>query len=373
MRPAALCAVVSALVLAACATETEPVTILCDDFKVGSDMSRATFGVTPPLDRSYASLAQATSDVSIAAASLSARLDGACRRLVTGLGLAQPVEAPCALAAQALRERRSQLAAAHLDVRVAPPRCPIAAELLSACEVRCQVDVSCTSAALATRCAPADVQGRCSGACLGACEGSEGAAIACAGRCAGVCTGSCTTKGVSSARDGAACDGRCEGTCTAACASDAPSACEGVCRGGCAGEYSGISCDGPVAAPSCAGDSDCLASCLASASARSACSSGWLEVRVDDAARRDPTLATLIFALEESLPVVFLAARGRGKALADGASGLIDAAGHVLSQRDALGAKGAACGITIGVTAVQASDNLRAVLAEAKAVVSALE
>lgn len=365
-------AAIAAAALPCCATTPETVTVLCDDFEVGADMTGATFGVAPPLDRSYATLAQATSDVAVSAAELSAHLEGACRRLLTGLGELQPPTDPCARAARALDARRPQLRAAGVSVRSSPPRCPIAGAELDACERGCQLDPTCAPDAPETRCAEDERQGTCDDVCLGPCEGTERAPVTCTGRCRGDCVGRCLVAD-REAEGGGPCDGTCDGTCTATCEPAAPGRCDGVCHGGCAGGLRDASCAGELAPPSCAGDPDCQASCVASATARSVCTSGWLTVDAGPRAREDASLRALVFALEEALPIVFHAARGRGKTLADGASRLVDAAGHLLTQRGDLGPRGAACGIVIGRTAVTAGDNLRETVRAAKAIVSAVE
>jgi hypothetical protein len=83
---------------------------------------------------------------------------------------------------------------------------------------------------------------------------------------------------------------------------------------------------------------------------------------IDSAARSDAELTRIAAALERHLPAVFLAARGRAKVLADGASDVLDSAGHILSRADELGPMGAACGMLIGETGDEARKSLNAAL-----------
>jgi hypothetical protein len=85
----------------------------------------------------------------------------------------------------------------------------------------------------------------------------------------------------------------------------------------------------------------------------------------------DADVARIVNALERHLPAVFLAARGHGDSLSSEVTKMIDEAGKLLTHAEELGPKATACGILIAQTGDQASRNVSASLAGARAVTKA--
>lgn len=389
-RFVALSSLVSAVatVMSGCGTNPEPTSVVCTDFRAGADLSSSTFGVTGELQRPYVAFAQAAGDLSGVANQMMHDVGAACQGLAIELG-ADPADARvrdkaetdavrawCKIAAERFTSVRPRLEKAHFLVQVVTPRCTTDTTFQLACEARCRAGTAaCTEASPEERCPVEGREGICPGECTGTCTGSESAPAACEGSCSGTCFGTC---GASDGGDGkgdhgdkatdcsagCACTQTCKGTCTAACtlAERGPGHCDAVCAGKCSVPMVAATCTKPLAPPTCAGDVDCQKSCSASGAARASCPDGSLSVVLDAGARRDMETARIASALERHLPPVFLAARGRAKVLADGASDILDSAGHILTHADQLGPMGAACGMLIGETGDEARKNLNAAL-----------
>lgn len=378
--------VMGAALVSGCGTSPAPTSVVCTDFRAGADLSGSTFGVTGELQRPYFAFAQAAGDLSAVANQMLRDVGAACQGLAIELG-ADPADARvrgmretdavrtwCTIAAERFTSARPRLEKAHFAVQIVTPRCTTDTSFQLACEQRCQGTTPCTEASPEDRC-PADArEGVCPGVCTGTCTGSESAPAACEGSCSGTCFGTCGARGKEGkdehgkdARDcgaGCACTTVCKGTCTAACApAEGSGRCDAVCAGTCSMAMIAKTCTKPLAAPTCGGDLDCQKSCGASAAARASCPEGSLTVVIDSAARTDASVARIAAALERHLPAIFLAARGRAKVLADGASDVLDSAGHILTRADELGPMGAACGLLIGETGDEARKSLHAALA----------
>jgi len=330
----------SCVVLGGCGTNPEPTSAVCTDFRAGADLSNATFGVTGELRRSYGAFAQAAGDLSAVANQMLRDVGAACEGLALELG-ADPADprvhgqhetdalrAWCKIAAERFASVRPLLEKAHFKVQVVTPLCTTDTTFQLACEQRCSGSGACTESPPEERCPVEAREGICPGVCTGTCTGSESATAT----CEGACTGS-----------GGHCDA--------------------ICSGSCSEKMMAQTCTKPLAPPTCAGDVDCQKSCGASAAARASCPSGSLSVAIDAAGRSDAAVAQIASALERHLPAVFLAARGRAKVLADGASDVLDSAGHILTRADELGPMGAACGMLIGQTGDEARKSLSAALA----------
>ncbi len=373
--------------LFACGTTPPTQNVICTKFRVGADFSKTDFGVTGDPAVTYNALAQAAGDVSLAAASLMADVKAACEEMAFQLG-ASPNDARihekldaeytrevCLMAAEGIKQVNHKLAEANVVIHVSDVRCAIDGSFQIECERQCKDDPSCTEASEVERCDANDRVGECSGTCGGTCLGMDQAAVNCLGSCDGACFGTCgATDGTDGAcgPSGCVCDRECTGSCTGACQPSAPMACSGRCRGECSVALVDAACTGALAAPRCQGNVDCQNSCAASAAARSDCRDGSLSVILDPASQGDAEVQRIAHLLDRNLPVVFLAARGRAKALSDHASSLTDAAGHLLAYGDSLGQEGSACGILIGKTGTEASTNLKAALEGSKAVADAV-
>jgi hypothetical protein len=290
-----------------------------------------------------------------------------------GLLETESVRAWCKIAAERFASVRPLLEKSHFALQVVTPKCTTDTSFQLACEAKCREESACKESSPEERCPVEGREGICPGMCTGTCTGSEGAAAACVGSCSGTCFGTCGAPGEGDDGDGArdcsegcACSELCAGTCTAACTPEGGGHCDAVCAGTCTEPMRALNCTLPLAAPTCTGDVDCQKSCGASGAARAVCPDGSLAVAVDAGARRDESLARIVGALERHLPAVFLAARGRAKVLADGASDVLDSAGHILTRADELGPMGAACGMLIGQTGDEARKNLNAALAGSK-------
>jgi hypothetical protein len=348
---------------------------VCTDFRAGADLSGSTFGVTGDVQRSYVAFAQAAGDLSTVADALLRDVGASCHELSVALGAdprdpravgklePEEVRAWCTIAAERFTSVRSRLMSHHFGVQLDTPKCNIDTAFQTACEAKCQTEKGCAEPTPEERC-PADArQGICPGTCSGTCNGSETAPATCAGSCNGTCFGTCT-KGEHASADcstGCICASVCTGSCTAGCELPKGGRCDAPCAGTCSEPMLAPTCNQPLADPVCAGDVDCQKSCRASAAARASCPAGSLAIVVDKAARSDPALAQIVAALERALPPIFLASRGRAKTLSNGASDLLDSAGHLLTDRpDQIGPMGAACGILIGETSSEAQANLSA-------------
>lgn len=372
---------------AACGTSPAPTSVVCTDFRAGADLSSSTFGVTGDLARSYGAFAQAAGDLSAVANEMLRSVSSACQDLSVQLG-ADPREPRviglserdaarrwCAIAAERFAAVRPQLAHAHFAIQVITPRCTVDTSFQLACESRCRLAPSgCTEPSPEERCPVEGREGICPGACTGTCTGSETAPATCTSACNGTCFGTCEQgEDQAECATGCACTTTCTGTCTAACTVPAPGGhCNAVCSGSCSEPMLAQTCTRPLAPPKCSGDVDCQKSCGASSSARAACPDGSLAVIVDPAMRKDWHIVQIVAALERNLPPIFLAARGHGQTLANGATDVLDTAGHLLSRTGELGPMGAACGILIGETSDEARQNLNAALAGSKAVADAV-
>ncbi len=382
----------AALVLAsltACGTSPEPTTFVCTQFRPGADLTAADFQAPAAIAPAYGALAQAAADVSIVSAAMLIDVQNACTDLALSLGapVAEPrlalprdragLKETCALAAELLAGRRAELSAKGVVVRPVTPRCPVDATLAEACEARCKVDPACVERSISERCKPADREGTCTGTCLGACVGSEIAPAACEGRCEGTCFGACDD-GNGKEEDGCTsggcvCKGTCSGRCTAACTPTSGGfACDATCRESCSSPLESPRCAGDVAAPSCAGDADCQNACLASASARATCEVGGVAVAVADRSEIDAELARVIASIERSFPVMLVASSDHAKGLRERASSLVDAAGRLLARSQDLGTAAAGCGLVMAQAGTDAEDDLGAVSAASKKVVSSL-
>ena len=368
----------------ACGTSPAAQTVICTDFRVGADLSQTDFGVPASLSPAYTSLAQATSDISLVSAQLLSEVSAACGEIAVDLGGraddprldgkldADRARVLCSIAADRIGAVRPRLDAAKVRVRIVETQCSVDTAFQVDCESKCQASPTCAEPDAIDRCPTEDREGVCSGDCTGVCRGTEDAPVACEGRCEGACGGTCdgddTCEG-----PGCTCTGTCRGTCSGSCTPTPGTAlaCAGLCRGGCSIPVDGASCAGPLDAPRCPGDADCQHGCQASAAARADCRDGALSIVVD-AKMVDPELARIVRTLERNLPVLFLAARGRAKALSEQSSALTDAAGHILAHGDQLGQKAAACGLLIGSTGDQASKNLTSALDGSKKVAAAV-
>jgi hypothetical protein len=361
-----------ALLAAGCGTNPSSTSVVCTEFRAGADLSSSTFGVTGDLQRPYIAFAQAAGDISAVADELLRDVGASCHELAVALGAdpreprtlgklePEAVGAWCTIAAERFTSVRAKLTSHHFGVQIDTPKCNVDTAFQTACEARCQTAPGCAEPTPEERC-PADArQGVCPGTCTGTCNGSETAAATCAGACNGTCFGTCS-KGDDEKADcstGCVCASVCKGTCTASCDLPKGGRCDAPCAGTCSEPMLAPTCNQPLADPVCAGDVDCQKSCRASALARAICPAGSLAIVIDKAARSDPALAQIVGALERALPPIFLASRGRAKALNDGASGLLESAGHLLDRADQIGPMGAACGILIGETGAQAQTNL---------------
>lgn len=391
-----------AFLIAGCGTSPEPTSVVCTDFRAGADLSGSTFGVTGDLQRSYGAFAQAAGDLASVANTMLRDVGAACQGLAVELGadpadprtlgLLEPeaVRAWCKIASERFTKVRPQLARVHFAVQVVTPKCTVDTTFQVACEARCREVASCTEASTEDRCPPEGRAGICAGTCTGTCTGSETAPAACEGKCGGTCFGTCGKAGQSAASTpsvaapepaddamdcstGCVCTSVCKGDCTAGC--ELPKGgtpCNATCTGGCSEALVAQTCTMPLAAPTCAGDVDCQKSCGASSSARASCPDGSLAIIVDESARDDRAIAQIIGAMDRNLPAIFLAARGRAKILADGASDLLDSAGRILQRTEEIGPMGAACGMLIGQTGSEARKNLNAALGGSKDVANAV-
>ena len=363
------------IALAGCGTAPQPTSVVCTDFRAGADLSGSTFGVSRDLQRSYGAFAQAAGDLSAVASDLLHSVGTSCKALAVELGAdgADPrtlgklepdaVRAWCKIAAERITILRPQLMSAHFAVQVVTPQCTIDTASQTACELTCRTNATCTEASPEERC-PVDArEGLCPGVCTGTCTGSEIAPAACAGQCNGVCFGTCGDgAGDPDWTSGNVCTKVCTGECTAGCALPQGAHCDSPCAGTCSEPMLAQTCTKALAAPTCAGDVDCQKSCGATGAVRAACPGGSLAVVVDDAALADQSITRIVAVLERNLPAIFLAARGRAKVLGNGASDLLDAAGHILSRSSGIGPMGAACGMLIGETSSEAKKSLNAAL-----------
>lgn len=372
-------AAVSFVALAGCDTIPEPITVYCEDFRVG-----AGAGAAGDLagEVAYAPLAQAVSDVAVAASRLARDVDEACVDLALRFGAAstdprldpaRPVGDHCDVASELLLARKQELVAAKLTVWVTEESCLADVGYQVACESGCRADRTCTEASIEARCPSGDALVACDGACDGACVGSESAPASCDGRCSGTCLGSCVDPEgdpLASFVPGERCTGRCVGKCGGTCESEKAERCDGTCRGSCEGTASTPRCASDLAAPSCPGDADCAAACRASAFARATCGSGALGVTSD--APSTAALARAIRALELDLPAVYLTSRGRGDALRQASKGLADSARRIVDA-DTISGQHAACAVLMAETGNVADGNARAALAAAKKVAAAVD
>ncbi len=370
-------AVGAALMASGCGTNPEPTSVVCTDFRAGADLSKSTFGVTGDLQRSYGAFAQAASDLAAVASHMLHEVSGACSGLAVELG-ANPADPRiagksepdaarewCKIAAERVANVRPRLDRLHFALQVITPQCTTDTSFQVACEQKCVAQAGCTEASTEERCPRDAREGVCAGTCTGKCIGAETAPASCTGTCNGACVGTCgaVADDAMDCTGGCTCSSVCTGTCTGDCAlRDAGDHCDAICAGTCSEAMLAQTCTKPLAAPKCSGDVDCQKSCSASGAARAACPDGSFAIIVDPGARSDKEVARILGAFERHLPVVFLAARGRAKVLADGASDLLDSAGHILNHSQELGAMGAACGMLIGQTGDDARKSLNAAL-----------
>ncbi len=373
----------AAVLVSGCGTNPEATSVVCTDFRAGSDLSGSTFGVTGDLRLPYAAFAQAAGDLAAVANQMLRDVGGACSGLAVELGAdpedartkgkSEPdaVRAWCKIAAERFVQVRPKLDKSSFAIQIVTPKCTTDTKFQVACEQKCAGKTPCTETPTEERC-PVDArEGICPGRCTGTCTGSETATATCAGECSGTCFGTCAEgSNEGDATDCASgcvcttvCTGACTGTCTLPQTGDH---CDALCAGNCSETMLAQTCTKPLAPPTCAGDVDCQKSCSASGAARAVCPDGSLAVVIDADARADKEIARIIGALERHLPMVFLAARGRAKVLADGASDVLDSAGHILNHADELGAMGAACGMLIGQTGDEARKSLNAALEGSK-------
>ena len=375
----------SSIFVTGCGTDPAPTSVVCTDFRVGADLSGATFGVTGDLQRSYSAFAQAAGDLAAVANAMLRDVGSSCRGLAIELGAdpntprvagkSEPdaVRVWCAIASERFDLVRPQLTKAHFGLRVVTPKCTIDTAFQSACEAQCKADESCTESAATERCPASAREGICPGTCTGSCTGSETAPATCEGACTGTCYGTCGTgEHALDCSEGCQCDKTCTGSCSADCSMPSGGACNAACSGSCSEPMMAEACSAPLATPTCNGDVDCQKSCSASGAARANCGTGSFAVLIDASAAGNPELARIVSALERHLPPIFLASRGRANVLADGASDLLDSAGRILNRSDEIGAMGAACGMLIGQTGSEARKNLNAALAGSRTLASAV-
>lgn len=379
-------AALTASLLGGCGTDPEPQSVVCTDFRAGADLSNATFGVSGDLQRPYVAFAQAAGDLASVANDMLHTVGTACEGLALELGASRSdprvvgklepdaVRAWCDIAAEQFKKARPVLERANFAVSVVTPKCTVDTSFQVECEQRCVSKTTCTEESPEERCPDEAREGICPGTCTGTCTGSETAPAVCDGECSGTCFGTCGDEGdeePEACSTGCVCTKTCKGTCTAACTLGSQgAACDALCSGGCSEPLIAPSCSQPLVAPKCAGDVDCQKSCSASGAARASCPEGSLAVRIDPEAR--VANARTIGALERHLPPIFLAARGRAKVLADGASDVLDAAGNILTRGKELGPMGAACGMLIGKTGEDARKSLNAAKAGSKVVANAI-
>jgi hypothetical protein len=373
--------------VAGCGTNPEPTSVVCTDFRAGSDLSESTFGVEGELQQSYGAFAQAAGDLAAVANQMLRDVGASCLGLAVELGAdpddarardkSEPdaVRAWCKIAAERFTEVRPRLKRSHFAVQIVTPKCATDTKFQVACEQKCLGKAACTETPTEERC-PVDARvGVCAGTCSGACTGSETAMASCAGKCSGSCFGTCAKEDdeATDCSGGCVCTTICTGACTGACAvPEAGGHCDALCAGGCSEPMRAQTCTQPLAPPTCAGDIDCQKSCSASGAARAVCPDGSLAVVIDAEARAEKDVARIIGALERHLPLVFLAARGRAQVLHDGASDVLDSAGHILNHADQLGPMGAACGMLIGQTGDEARKSLTAALEGSKDLANAV-
>jgi len=368
----------TAVGVAGCGTNPEPVSVVCTDFRAGADLSESTFDIEGPMRKTYGAFAQAAGDLAAVANGMLVDVGASCRAFALELGAnatdpatvgklePETARAWCSIASAKFAEARTLLQSANVTVAIVTPQCTIDTAFQTKCENRCKTAASCEEALPQDRCPEASRVGTCDATCTGSCAGSEIAPATCSGICDGACFGKCGESAIDCSA-GCSCGDTCTGSCTGSCTlPPGGGACSGTCVGACSEPLKNPSCVTAIAAPKCEGDTDCFKSCAASGAARAVCSSGSLTIRVDEAARQDPTIASIVAAMDRNLPPIFLAARGRADILKDNTSDLVDIAGRILGRASEVGTMGVACGLLIGKTSEDARKSVDAALEGSK-------
>jgi hypothetical protein len=323
-----------------------------DDGACGADLSAQV-----------SALVTATSSLTAKASALQGDVIGACEGIVQDLGGTLPEEGADQNAyTQAVCNAAADLIAAQVDggveltVAIEPPQCTIDAEAQFDCEASCDVSGMCTEGSIETRCEPGELSVVCDGMCEvgGYCEATGSAEVNCNGTCEGKCTGEC----MGSTNAAGQCQGTCSGTCEGSCEITGDAAVEcgasARCRGECTGTATLPECRTELTPPECDIDAECQAGCEGQAEFNATCTEGRVFVAVSGGA--DAMLQTT---LEANLPKLY--------AVADGFGGLLDSAG-------ALGVQAQAVATSIqavpACAAVKAQEILGAVEAAADAAAS---
>src|SRR6478752_4429470 len=369
----------------------------CTEFKAGEDMASVDFGVDASIKGSFSAFATAASDLSAVGTGAIADVTTACQNIALDLGAdasdpsvvgatgPKALKAWCALAKAQIslnfgpKGKLAESATAHFKAPTCSASLTATANCQASCDANVECDIkahppTCTGGTLTVECsgectasAKADVActGSCSGKCSGSCTASGGVKVDCKGKCDGTCTagvaGGATENGSGIQGDGD-CKGSCDGHCDAACKGSASAKVK--CDGNCSAEATPLKCEGGKLEGGCSADANCQGSCNASAKAKAECTPPSVSLEAEFTGSADAKLQyeTAIASLEVNLPKVLVVLEARGGDFKDALAAAVKTAGDVAGSGK-LNAKGAVCGLLIGETIGQASENFGAALA----------
>ncbi len=370
--------------------------LCCESFKVGADLSGATFGLEGELQGQFRAFAQAGADLSVVASGALIDVSVACENIARDLGATEddinaelaksPQDAVTGLCSLATAQIEANFGAsgsleATLTVDFQPPKCTASVEATASCQGGCSGSAECDLEATPPTCeggkltfecngsceAEAGVSVACTGTCTGQCEGSctaeAGATVDCTGKCDGTCTVDGTAASGSGVQADGSCMGKCEGKCTAeagvmamcegTCEGKCDAACEAkadvkfTCDAECTGEVSAPKCEGGELKLNCSADVNCNANCEASASAKAECqppslaivATGTGTADVDASVKIDAAIASL----KANLPALLVVFQARGEAFAAGIEGSVKAGVEITGSAGDLSGEAVFC------------------------------
>ncbi len=394
--------------------------LCCTDFKVGADLSATDFGLTGEAKGKFFAFAQSSSDFAAAAEALKNDVTTACMNIALDLGAkaddpsvagktgAAATTAWCDLASAQIgglfAAGGAFQAAGTVSIQATPPQCQVNVQAQANCQAQCSADAKCDIKANPPTCkggslnvdckGQCDVtatepsiscEGECSAQCSGECTAQGGVAVDCEGRCEGECKAS----GAGGTGSGIQADGSCKGTCSGKCTlkADAKVTCKGACTGKCTGsckatpgsasvkcsgkcnaDYQPLTCEGGTLEGGCKVEAQCQGHCNASASAKASCTPPSLNIVASGSAaltgEASAKFRGAVRTLEVNLPSILIAAKARGKALADLGGTFVGSIGAAAPTFTA-SVKAAACGAVIAGTVVDAGKNVTASFAAA--------
>jgi len=394
--------------------------LCCTAFQVGVDMTNADFGVDASIKGSFNAFANAASDLSAVATGSIADVTVACQNIALDLGAdandpstvgkngSDALDAWCKLATAQISANfgASGSLAGSVSVDFTPPKCSASLTATANCQANCDVSGSCdikanppkcTGGTLSVECsggctaeagASLACTGSCSGSCSGSCKATGGVTVDCKGKCDGTCSAGAMgdTMGTGIQADGT-CQGQCDGTCTldadapmitcaGTCDGHCDAKCSGTaevkakCDGKCDADYTPLKCEGGTLEGGCKVDANCQASCNASASAKAECTPPSVAVtakaKAGLSADGEVQLQTALASLEANLPKLLVVFKARGEKFTASLGAAADAGVDITTtHKGELGAKGALCGVTIGLAIGQAVDNFGAAVSAA--------